>query len=145
MLTWCSSAGNICWADWLGCLFDSSSISYPLHVKGDHQWFILFTAAPRNVNAFIISSCYGKVIKVFTSHCCVFVWILRRLFYCSTFFFFSKWQIKITVIKSQHGVSVRAPKHPSPPSIYTLYILILSCSSIAPSLTPSLLFFASGV
>lgn len=104
MLTWCSSAGNICWADWLGCLFDSSSISYLPHIKRDHQWFIVYTAPPCNVNAFIkilICSYYGKVIKLFTSHCCVFfcffVWNLRFPFYW-TFCFFSlendrlKWQ-----------------------------------------------------
>lgn len=53
MLTWCSSAGYVCWADWLGCQFNSSSISYLLHIKRHHQWFILYTAAPSSVNAFI--------------------------------------------------------------------------------------------
>lgn len=124
MLTWCSSAGNICRADWLGCLFDSSSISYPLHVKGDHQWFILYTAAPCNVNAFIkkkdsyILTLWLSDKTVNQPRLCfcleppMIVWLEHFLFS------FSAWHIQITVIKSQHGVSVRPL--PPPPNTDTL-------------------------
>lgn len=120
MLTWCSSAGNICRADWLGCLFDSSSISYPLHVKGDHQWFILYTAASCNVNAFIkkkdsyILTLWLSDKTVNQPRFCfcleppMIVWLEHFLFS------FSAWHIQITVIKSQHGVSVGPPPTWSP-------------------------------
>lgn len=136
MLTWCSSAGNICRADWLGCLFDSSSISYPLHVKGDHQWFILYTAASCNVNAFIkkkdsyILTLWLSDKTVNQPRFCfcleppMIVWLEHFLFS------FSAWHIQITVIKSQHGVSVRPL--PPPPNTDTLSMPPLSPNCTLP-------------